>query len=100
MPDFGLDDKTIQTINNFFASIPEISEVRIFGSRAKGNFKPSSDIDFAVYGKITPKLLRHITFELEELPTPYCFDVVDYNDINNENLKKSIDENSKLFFKR
>ncbi len=100
MVEFGLSSETIQLIKTFFASIPEVKEVKIFGSRAKGNFKPSSDIDFVLVGDITPKLLRHIAFELDELPTPYSFDVVDFSNIENEELKKNIQEHSKIFYKR
>ena len=100
MDEFGLNVETIKLINDFFASVPEVKEVRIFGSRAKGNFKPSSGIDFVLRGEITPKLLRHIAFELDELSTPYSFDVVDFNGIENADLKKNIQEHSKIFYTR
>ena len=91
MTNFGLPEKTIILINNLFASFDEIIEVKIFGSRAKGNFKNGSDIDFAVTGNINDKFIRHIAAQLDELSTPYKFDIVNYNDINNSALKQNID---------
>ncbi len=100
MDKFGLPDKTIEAINNLFASFKEIDKVKIFGSRARGDFKRGSDIDLALFGEINEKLLRHITSELDELPTPYKFDVVNYNDIENTALRQNIDNDGKIFFKK
>lgn len=100
MDKFGLPDKTIEAINNLFASFKEIDKVKIFGSRARGDFKRGSDIDLALFGEINEKLLRHITSELDELPTPYKFDVVNYNDIENTTLRQNIDNDGKIFFKK
>ncbi len=68
MDKFGLPDRTIELINNLFASFKEINEVKIFGSRARGDFKKGSDIDLVLFGEINEKLLRHITSELDLLP--------------------------------
>lgn len=93
MNNFGLPEQTFLLIKNYLSQIEEIETIKIFGSRAKGTFKNGSDIDIALFGeKLTDKLIRHISFELEELPTPYKFDVIDYKTIDNENLKSEIDE--------
>jgi len=93
MSKFGIPLKTYEQIKNLLNTFAEIENVKIFGSRAKGNYKPSSDIDLVVFGNnITEKLLLHIASELDELPTPYKFDVVDYKTITNENFKKDIDK--------
>ena len=97
MNNFGLSKKTIEIIKKLLSNYTQIKEVKIFGSRAKGNYKPSSDIDLALFGSIDDKLLRHIVSELDELPTPYQFDVLNYNDIDNENLKNNIDKFGKIF---
>ena len=99
MNNFGLSENTIKIIKKLFTKFPQIKLVKIFGSRAKGNFNPNSDIDLAFFGEIEDKLLRHIAFELDELPTPYKFDLLNYNDITNTKLKQSIDTNGKIFFK-
>ena len=98
MDKFGIPNSTIDLINKLFASIKEINEVKLFGSRAKGNFKTGSDIDFAITGDIEEKLLRHIASELDELPTPSKFDVINYNDIDNLALKQNIDNDGIIFY--
>lgn len=97
---FGLDKKTIEIIINLFESFTEIEKVLIFGSRAKGSFRNSSDIDFALLGNISDKLCRHIASGLDELPTPYKFDVVNYNTLDTPELIKSIDDFGKIFYER
>lgn len=96
MNDFGLPEHTFLLIKNYLSQFEEINGIKIFGSRAKGNFKNGSDIDIALFGeKITDKLVQHISFELDELPTPYKFDVINYKKIDNENLKLEIDKYGK-----
>lgn len=95
MNDFGLPERTINELLQYFKTKPEIEKVLIYGSRAKGNFKNGSDIDFAVFGEINAvKILS----ELDELSTPYKFDVTDYNKLTHEGMKKSIDNDGKLFY--
>lgn len=38
--------------------------------------------------------------ELDDLPTPYMFDVTDYKALTHEGMKKSIDTDGKLFYKK
>ncbi|WP_414646601.1 nucleotidyltransferase domain-containing protein [Clostridium tetani] len=51
----------------------EIEKAYIFGSRAKGNYKPGSDIDIAIYGEnINLDILSKLNSILEEKsPMPY-----------------------------
>ena len=51
---YGLEEQTLQTIFLIFGKYPEVEEVILYGSRAKGNFKPFSDIDITLKGKISP----------------------------------------------
>ena len=71
----------------------------IYGSRAKGNYKLGSDIDFAIWTDNHENSFK-IQSELEELQTPYKFDVTDYKILKYENLKKSIDTYGKLFYQK
>ena len=60
----------------------------IFGSRAKGDWRENSDIDIAVYGDADTGAL---SARLDELPTPYKFDVVSYEKIIHAPLREHID---------
>ena len=100
MNEFGLSEKTTNILTEFFKKFPEVDEVKIYGSRAKGNYKKGSDIDFALFGDIEYNLLRKISGGLDELPTPYKFDVTDYNTLKHLPLKEHIDRVGKTFYKR
>ncbi len=100
---FGLSDRTVKELIEYFESKPEIEKVLIYGSRAKGNYKNGSDIDFAVWideksGKSAYDL--RIEAELDELETPYMFDVTDYNHLSHEGMKASIDRDGKMFYEK
>lgn len=99
MDNFGLPERTIVMITEYFKSIPQIETVKIFGSRARGNYKPYSDIDFVLYGKeLTSKLVNRISTELDELPTPYKFDVLLQDDITNPKLLDNINNTAQTFY--
>lgn len=74
----------------------------IFGSRAMGNYKKGSDVDMAVFGEnITKQMVFQLDDYLNEIfPLPYFFDILHYEDITNENLKRHIDNEGKVIFKR
>ena len=94
---FGLPDRTINEILSYFRTKPEIEKVIIYGSRAKDTFQKGSDIDFAIW---TDGNISHIASELDELPTPYKFDIVDYKNLIHEGLKDSINKDGKLFYQK
>jgi len=47
---YGLEEILFKESKLFFLSFPEIDEVILYGSRAKGNYKPGSDIDLVIKG--------------------------------------------------
>ncbi|MCL2445210.1 MAG: nucleotidyltransferase domain-containing protein [Oscillospiraceae bacterium] len=68
----------------------------VFGSRAKGTWRNNSDIDLAVWGN---KLnLGKLKDDLEELPMPYSFDVVQYTHITHAALREHIDNVGVVMF--
>lgn len=91
--DFGLKELDLEYIIKTIKSFSEIEKAAIFGSRAKGNYKPGSDIDIAIYGeKITFDILSKLHSVLEEQsPMPYFFDIVDYTHLNHKELKEHIE---------
>lgn len=97
---FGLPKKTIQQIRDLFAKYPEISLVKIYGSRSTDNYKKGSDIDLVFYSESNEDLSARLSWELDELPTPYLFDVVHYDKLEPTNpLKEEIDKQGKVFYK-
>lgn len=90
---FGLLETDIDYILRALRNFEEIDRAIIFGSRAMGNYKKGSDIDLVISGEaVTRKTLFELNELLnEEYPLPYFFDLLIYDEINNENLKKHID---------
>ncbi len=99
---YGISSKSFNLILDAVKKHREIERAVIFGSRAMGNFKKGSDIDIALYGKkLTSDILNNIKTELNErLPIPYFIDIIDYAEIQNENLKEHIDREGKVFYSR
>lgn len=96
---FGIESESYQRIVKALSQFREIDEAIVFGSRAMGNYKKGSDIDLALLGKelTTNHIFRIRSYLNEELAIPYNVDIVHYDTVENEELKKHIDEEGKLF---
>lgn len=79
---FGLSAEQIAAIHNVFRRHPKINRAILYGSRAKGNFRPGSDIDLTLQGEqlLLSDLLR-ISNELDDLLLPYTIDLSIYHTI-------------------
>lgn len=98
---FGLSSSDIESITKTLRSHPEVEEAIIFGSRAMGNDKPGSDVDFALKGTVDESTATEIAIELNErLPLPYKFDVFAYPTLTNKALIEHIDYYGKTFYRR
>ena len=94
-------DRDLRYIQEAIKKYSEIDEAIIFGSRAMGNYKKGSDVDIALKGQnVNRRTVTRLSDDLNEVyPLPYFFDVISYNDISNEELKKHIDSAGKTIFK-
>jgi predicted nucleotidyltransferase len=86
----GLLPSEIESLRSVFARHPEIEEVVLFGSRAKGHFRPESDIDLAIRGIADDRAVEALADELDELPLPFLFDVKSLATIQNPALLEHI----------
>jgi predicted nucleotidyltransferase len=98
--DLGLTARDRKHLQSAMQKFPEIEKAIIFGSRAMGNSKKGSDVDLAIVGKniTSATALRLRTLLNDELPLPYFLDIVRYETITNENLKRHIDEYGVVLF--
>lgn len=99
---FGLLERDIEHIVEVCSLFPDVEKALLFGSRAMGNYKQTSDIDIALVGEnLTTSDKNKIVFELEEeRPIPYFFDIISYHTISNSKLKAHIDEHGKVLYSR
>ncbi len=85
-----LDVFYARALTSVFKRFSKIEKVRIYGSRAKGNFKPNSDIDLAIEGIQNDLEVEALAMELDELPMPYKFDLKSVSGIKNQALLEHI----------
>lgn len=98
---FGLTQETINKINTVFEKYPDIEEVIIFGSRAKGTHREGSDIDFTLKGdNLTETIKSKISLEIDELNTPYLFDISLFRNLNSPDLEEHVNRVGKVFYKK
>ena len=87
---FGLDESVIQKIQSVLKK-NKVEEAIIYGSRAKGNFKPGSDIDMTIVDPdFSISELLAIETQLDDLLLPYKFDLSLFHLIEDENLVEHI----------
>ncbi|MGH4051939.1 MAG: nucleotidyltransferase domain-containing protein [Clostridium sp.] len=99
---FGLLHTDIEYIKDTISKFGTIEKAIVFGSRAMGNYKKGSDVDIAIFGKnISTEDLFKLNDVLNEVsPLPYFFDILQYENILNDNLKKHIDDKGKILFEK
>jgi predicted nucleotidyltransferase len=72
----GLTALTLEKIQGVLASFPQVEKAVVYGSRARGNFKPGSDIDLTLFGDgLTDVVMSRIYWALDDLLLPYKIDL-------------------------
>lgn len=101
MTRYGLSDTVIAAIQGVFARYDAIESAILYGSRAKGNFREGSDIDLTLSGhKLSLQTLLAVANELDDLMTPYKFDLSIFETIENQNVIEHINRVGVLFYQR
>lgn len=86
----GLKTVLIENLRNIFTEFPSIKKVKLYGSRAKGGFRTGSDIDLAFVGDLSHQELMTIDLMIDDLLTPYSYDLSIMSEINNDELLEHI----------
>ena len=97
---FGLPEDVLKMLQIYFVAQPQIIKVFIYGSRAMGRETRGSDIDLALVTNSDRDISARVKGDLEELPTPYLFDVVDYKRITHAPLRDHIDRVGQVLFEK
>jgi predicted nucleotidyltransferase len=101
MPAFGLSDKTLASIRRILADYPAVDKAILYGSRAKGNYRPGSDIDLTLCGeRLDLDLLGKIATRLEESPIPYTVDLSIWSKLDHAGLREHIERVGVVFYER
>ncbi|MEM9267010.1 MAG: nucleotidyltransferase domain-containing protein [Cyanobacteria bacterium P01_F01_bin.13] len=98
---FGLESSTIEAISGIFRQYAEIERVVLYGSRAKGNYRPGSDIDLTVIGKdLSHEQLLSIEHQLDDLLLPYLFDLSIFSHIEDPDVIAHINRVGLIFYEK
>jgi predicted nucleotidyltransferase len=96
-----LSDQTLANIVDIFFSVEELEQAILYGSRAKGNYRPGSDIDLTIKGsRLNQSILFNISEQLKQLALPYEIDLSIYSQINNASLIEHIDRAGIVLYQR
>ncbi len=96
---YGLNENEILQIQTVLAAYPEVEKAILYGSRAKGNYQPASDIDLTLEGhKLNLELLLDIENQLDDLLLPYKIDLSLLHTIDNTALVEHIQRLGIVFY--
>ncbi|MDX8337168.1 HI0074 family nucleotidyltransferase substrate-binding subunit [Candidatus Cetobacterium colombiensis] len=96
---YGLSENDFFLIIDILKKYKEkIEWVKIFGSRARGDFKKYSDVDLAISLRYK-NIMSDIKNEFYESNLKYTVDIINYSENLGENIKKNIDNDGILIYK-
>jgi predicted nucleotidyltransferase len=99
--EIGISETNLEEIRDFAMKYPTIEKIVLYGSRAKGNFRPGSDLDMVLIGDEL-KLKDQLSFwgDLDDSYQPYLFDVAILSHIKNQSLLDHIQRVGKVIYKK
>lgn len=86
----GLPESLREILLAFFRQRSSVLQVLLFGSRARGDGRPGSDVDLAVIGDLDERQLRDLRLDLDDLSGPWSFDVTHLGEQTPLTLKEVI----------
>ena len=98
---YGIQEEVVEAIRSVFRTHTEVEKVILYGSRAKGNFKPASDVDLTLLGEsLDLTILNQVSWELDDLLLPFTFDLSLYQYLTNQDLLDHIERIGIVLFER
>jgi predicted nucleotidyltransferase len=93
---FGLHHETLKKIREVFLNSKEIKKVVIFGSRARGDYNETSDIDIGLYldGKLESGIIDNINIAAGIYKT----NVLIVEEVVNKKLKENIEREGIIIY--
>ena len=96
MEETGIRKEVIEEIRNF-ARKYQVKQVILFGSRARGDYKRTSDIDIAVSGGDFAGFALDVE---EETNTLLEFDIVNLDKAMQDELREAIEREGKILYEK
>ena len=98
--DFGITENAQDILMDIFKRYPEVSEVLVYGSRAKENYGERSDLDLVVVDPIDRFVLGKLIMDINESDFPYTVDIQIFGSIQNKNLINHISRVGRVFYNK
>lgn len=92
---YGLKESELDIIVNILQKYIQNNDVVIFGSRSRGDFHRTSDIDLAITAKISATELAKLRTQFEESSLIYTVDLVAIDSTTSTSFKESINKDAK-----
>ena len=97
----GLNDQESAVLQSLFAANERITEVILYGSRAKGTYKPFSDVDIVLVGDNLMRTdVNKLYAAIDTTSLPYKFDISLLASLKNEELIAHIERVGITIYKR
>ena len=97
--EYGLKQEEMERIRDVLRHYGQIEKGILYGSRAKGNYRPDSDIDITLVGEtLDLSKLLHIENDLDDLLLPYKMDLSLLHKIQNTDLTEHIRRTGIIFY--
>ena len=93
---FGLTEISYKKIKEVVEKYKEYT-FKVFGSRARGDYKGSSDIDIAVEGNVDKMKQIEIMNEFDLLDMPYMIDIIFICELEKKELIESIEREGVIY---
>lgn len=98
---YGLPEHAVERICAVFRAYPAIRRVVLYGSRAKGSYRPGSDIDLCIEAEgLGIAELLEIENRIDDLLLPWKVDIALWQKIGNPELLDRIDRFGVAFYER
>lgn len=97
----GLKPKYRDAIIAHLSANPKVERIVLFGSRTAGTFRPTSDVDVALFGEeLNLDDQAALSEAMAELSVPQRVDVLIHHRIENEALREHIRKHGVEWFQR
>ena len=98
---YGMTDDELNLLCALFSQQKEIDQVILYGSRAKGTYKPFSDVDITLMGYgLTRSHLNRLSAEIDVSSLPYRFDISIFSKLTNDALIEEIEKTGVVLYRK
>jgi len=98
---YGLKDSELTNLKALFAKNDRLERVILYGSRAKGTYKPFSDVDITLVGReLTHSDLNRMILDIGDLLLPYMFDISIFHTLKSSDLIDHINRRGIVIYEK